>query len=253
MSLPKLNAPTFFLTIPSNKKNVKFRPFLVKEEKILLLVKESNNPEEILNAMEEIIDVCTFKQLNVSTLPIFDLEYMFMQLRGKSVGEVIEIAMRCLNEVDNERAVDDEPLKKPCNHKLEFKINIEDIKVHTPENHKNTFILDKENGIGITFKYPCINKLKETEKTAEEGTEDNIDTIIDLVDNIFDKDNVYEAKDIPKAEIKDFIESMTKSQFEMIIRDFFDSMPVISYTKKYKCPGCGYEGEYTFRGIVDFF
>jgi hypothetical protein len=248
-SLPKLNTPIHYMTIPSSKKKVKFRPFFVKEEKIMMMVKESTDVNEMADAMKSIIEACTFNKVDVNSLAIFDIEYMFLQLRSKSVGEIVELNMKCNNMVEIPKSHDHpagvDNATKPCGGIIPFVINIADIKVNFPENHSNTIIL--EDDIGITFKYPSIDTM------ATIDSDDEIELIVDLIDNIFDKDNVYDAKDTNREELKEFVENITNKQFVDIREKFFETMPSLEYTAKYKYVKCGYEDEYTFRGISDFF
>jgi len=253
MSLPKLSTPTHTLTIPSTKEKVKYRPFLVKEEKVMMLVKESKNAEEILNATKEVINACTFGVVNPDKLAIFDIEYIFLQLRSKSVGEMIELNMKCLNKVDLPKS-DDHPAgvdaeQRECGGTVPFSIDLSKIEVVVPEGHNKSIILDGD--IGITFKYPSIDIMYSIEKIDSYGGD--IDLIVDLVDNIFEGDNVYDAKDTSREELIEFVESITSKQFITIREQFFDKIPTLEHTVKYTCPVCGVDSEYTFRGITDFF
>ncbi len=240
MTLPVLKTPTYELTVPSTKEVIKYRPFLVKEEKILLMVKEAKDTKEILRAMKDIIYACTFEKVDPETLSLFDIEYIFMQLRAKSVGEKIELEMRCVRKVDDS--------KEECGGVVPFIINIDDIEVKFAEKHNNVIVLDEEEGVGITLRYPSISTVIDIDTTGDE-----VKTVAGLVENIFDTDNVYDAKDIEPGKIVEFIENLTKKQYEKIKTEFFDTIPVLEHTVTYKCPKCGQKGEYTFRGITDFF
>lgn len=246
MSLPVLNTPTYSLTIPSTKKKVKYRPFLVREEKIMLLVKESKDSSEMLNAIKDVVKACTFNVVDPEKLSTFDLEYIFLQLRSKSVGETIELVMRCTNQVpeSTEEGFGDKMVE--CGGKIEFAIDISKINVNFPENHSNIVMV--EDTIGITFKYPSMDTLEELEKGMSE-----FDVIVSLIDNIFDKDNVYDAKDSTKQQLVDFIESLTNQQYNKIMSTFFETMPSLEHTQEFKCKKCGNKGSYTFRGVADFF
>jgi endogenous inhibitor of DNA gyrase (YacG/DUF329 family) len=243
--LPKLDTPTFFLNVPSTKKKTKYRPFCMKEEKILMLIKEAKDTDSMVQGMKDIINACTFGKLDSDSLAVFDIEYIFLQLRSKSVGEMVELEMRC-QEVHN----DEDGNKKQCPGVIPIQIDISKIKVKFPKDHNNTFILDKKNGIGIKFKYPTIDTMKMIE---DNDKTDDFEFIIELVDSIFDADNVYSANDIPREEIEEFIDSISSKDFIEIKKNFFDKMPMLSHTIKYTCPKCGKEDEYTFEGIADFF
>ena len=247
MSLPQLQVPSYFATVPSTKEKVKFRPFLNREEKILLMIKESTDDQEILQSMKDIINVCTFEKLDIDSLALFDLEYIFLQLRAKSVGEVIELSMKCINEVETEDSTPDDMKTKPCDGLIPLMINIKDIEVNFPKEHSKIIMLEKN--IGITMRYPSIDDadlLNEEEKS-------NIEVIIELLDNIFDENNVYEKKDTSIADIEEFIGNINQKQMEDIKNKFFYSIPSLEHTVKYTCSKCGNKGEYTFRGINDFF
>jgi len=251
MSLPKLSVPTFNLTIPSTGKTIKYRPFLSKEEKILMLIKESSNPEEIENVVKEVITACTFGEVDVETLASFDIEYIFLQLRSKAVGEVIELDMKCTNVIEEEK-IDEETgeviqKEKRCGNLVSFDINIKDIQVNIPEEHSKTIVF--ENNIGVTLRYPTS---KDTTKIEEIG-ENDIELMRYLLDNIFDSENVYDVKDTPKEEIDEFFDNIPTKYINKIREQFFINMPRLEYTAKYTCSKCKYEGEYTFVGLSDFF
>jgi hypothetical protein len=152
--------------------------------------------------------------------------------------------MRCDGDIETE-----EGDMKKCPGIIPIQVDISKIKVKFPEDHQNTFILDKDKGIGIKFKYPTIDTMKFVDK---ENTDD-LDFVIELVESVFDKDNVYPADEVPREEIVEFVENISSSDFINIKRQFFDSMPFMSHTVKYECPRCGKKGEYTFEGIADFF
>ena len=251
MGLPQLTVPTFTTTIPSTGKKIKYRPFLSKEEKILMLVKQSEDSEVILQAMKDIINVCMFEKINVDKLAIFDIEFLFLQLRSKAVGEIIEVDMKCNNMIDLPKADDHpagvDPEQKACGNLIPFVINIEDIKVKFNDQHSN--IIPLEEGIGITLKYPSIDDLK----MIEEQKESDIVIITNLLENIFDNDNVYDIAQTPPEEVQEFMDTINSKQVEKIREAFFYTMPSLEYTAKYKCSKCGNKGEYTFRGITDFF
>lgn len=253
MSLPKLTVPTFKLKIPSTGKEIKYRPFLSKEEKILMLVKQSDNSEMVMESMRDIINVCTFNTIDVDSLSIFDIEYIFLQLRAKSIGEIIDIDMKCNNKIDlplpegqNEWKEEDIS-KKLCGATIPFSINIDDIVVTTPTDHTNIIML--ENDIGVTMRYPSINDVK----MIEENADNDVNIIKELIVNIFDTDNVYEISDTSPEEFDEFVGTINAKQTEDIRKKFFYNMPTLEYVAKYTCPNCGSKGEYTFRGIHDFF
>lgn len=243
MNLPVLTTPTYELTIPSTKKVIKYRPFLVREEKIMLLVKESTDPKEMLGAMKEVIKSCTFGVIDPETLAIFDIEYIFLQLRSKAIGENVQIPMRCVNKVFGENPADG---MHECHNSIIFNIDISKINVLFPEGHSNVIMLS--DTVGITFKYPNM----ETTMRVENG-EDEFAIAVDLIENIFDVNNVYDAKDTTKEQLIEFIDNLSHDQYEKIMSTFFDSMPSLEHTENYTCSACGHKGSHTFRGISDFF
>lgn len=246
MSLPVLKTPTYFMTIPSTKKKVKYRPFLVQEEKILMMIKEGNDELEIINAMKELISVCTFNKLNVSELALFDIEYMFLQLRSKSVGEKEEIPMKCKNIIPSVEE-DDDSEGTECGNIIRFEVDLSKIKVKTPKDHTRNVII--EDDIGIIFKYPNIDSI-----TNIDDIESNpIEYIVSLIESIFDNDGVYDASTVNKKELIDWINKLTRKQFEQIQHQFFESMPTLEHNIKYTCDKCGYEGIVNFNSVSDFF
>lgn len=246
MALPRLSVPTYTLTVPSTKKKAKFRPFLSKEEKILMLVKQSESSEEILQAMKDIIDVCTFEKLDISKLALFDIEYIFLQLRAKSVGEVIDIDMKCNNQVDF-LSPEGESGKRECGGIVPFAININDIEVKIPKEHKRVIKLEKD--IGVTMRYPSVDDLE----MLEANQIDDIEIIKGLIENVFDKDTVYEASETREEELQEFVDNMSTKHLEKIREEFFFTMPTVSHEVHYTCSKCGAEGEYEFSGVNDFF
>lgn len=246
MALPKLTVPTYTLTVPSTKKKVKFRPFLSKEEKILMLVKQSNNQDEIMTAMKDVVNVCTFEKLDIEKLALFDIEYIFLQLRAKSIGEVIEVDMKCVNKVKHKDEFTGET-EKDCGGIIPFAINIEDIAVEFGKDHQKVIKLEKD--IGVTMRYPSVEDIE----MIESNKEDDIDIIAALIESIYDKDNVYEVAETKPEEFQAFVDNISSKQIEEIREKFFYTIPVLEHKAKYKCPKCSNEGEYTFRGMQDFF
>ena len=247
MGLPTIAVPQYNLTIPSSGKKVKYRPFLVKEEKILLLAMESEQKEEIINATRNIIENCVYGDIDVDTMPTFDMEYIFLQLRGKAKGEVVEIKYTC----------------PKCEGEIPIAINLDDIKVIKHKEHTNDIkIVDN---LGVIMKYPTLpvqEKLAELtkDKSAIEGL---FETMVHCVDYIYDNENTYPSKDHTQKEIYDFLESLTDKQFQKIAR-FFDTIPALKHDIELKCPNktkgkgkdkknCGYTEQITLEGLGSFF
>lgn len=237
MALPIINTPTYELIVPSTKQKIKFRPFLVKEEKALLIAQQSEDESVMFNTLKEVIKSCTLGNVNVDELAMFDIEYIFSQLRARSVGETVELVMKCTS-------CDDEK-----NNKTVVVIDLTQLEVTTPKDHKTDIkVADK---VGIKMKYPSLTTLIKMEK-AGESPEAMFDVIVDSIDYIYDENEVYHAKEQSRAELEQFIENLTQSQFEEI-QGFFASMPSFSKELNYKCPSCGYENHQVITGLNNFF
>jgi hypothetical protein len=242
MSLPVLKAPVYTITIPSTKEKVKYRPFTVKEENALLQARESDDNDTQVNTMIEVLRTCTFGKVDVDKLATFDIEYLFINIRAKSVGETVDISMKCRHVIDDTT----DPVKR-CGGIIPFSINLTEIKVNIVKKHtKSVMISDK---VGITFKYPSINALI----TSAKSDTDALQAMVSLVESIFEGDNIMEASSYSNEDLTSFIESIPSKKFKLIQEQFVDTMPVLSKTYKYKCLKCETEGEHTFEGMQDFF
>jgi len=230
MALPKLQTPTFELTLPSNGKKIRFRPFLVREHKILLTMAEAEN-DEVARIIRELVDVCTFKELKVQDLPHFDIEYIFMFLRAKSIGEAVDVVVNC-----------------ECGTKIETSFNIEDIKVEKPEGHTNKIQINKD--IGVEMRYPNIDEVVGIFSSSD--TQKVMDLIIANIKGIYDSKNYYEAVDQTKEEIQEFVYSLTKEQFDKIEK-FFTTSPKVVQTIECDCPSCGKHNVSKLEGLQNFF
>lgn len=232
MSLPTLNTPTYELVIPSTKKKVKYRPFVVKEEKVLLMALESEDDVQIANAIKDIITACVMtKGINVSDLASFDIEYLFLNIRGKSVGESIEMRILCPD--DNETEV---PIK----------INIDDIKVEFPEDHESQIQISED--LWVEMKYPGIDLFAVNEDTMD----DTFSLIGKSVKKIYNEEDVWDESTTTPEEFVQFIEQMNSKQFAKL-QKFFDSMPVLRHTIKVKNPKTKVNSNYTIQGLANFF
>ena len=236
MALPKLNTPTYELEIPSTDEKIKYRPFLVKEEKILLMAMESGKNEDIVQAVKDIVLACTFDKLDVSNLPMFDIEYIFLNIRAKSVGEISKLKL--LAPDDKKTYVDTE-------------INLTEVKVQVDDNHTNK--IELENDMGIIMTYPTIDSFMET--GIQTVTASNmLDIISSCILQIYEKkgEKVYNSKDQTKKELTEFIESMNTKQFKEV-QAFFDTMPKLKHTIKVKNPKTKKSSDVTLMGLNDFF
>ena len=236
MALPKINAPTYELEVPSTDEKLKYRPFLVKEEKILMIAMEENKQSTILEATKEIVKSCTFGKFDTSKAPIFDVEYIFLNIRAKSVGEVSTVNLRCLD--DNKTFVKTD-------------IDLTKVEVEMNKDHTNKVELTEEMGMIMT--YPTLDSFNEYEGTVVNAS-NMIDIIASCIVQIYDKggEEVFEAKDSTKKELIDFIEQLNSKQFADV-QKFFDTMPKLTHTVKIKNPKTKKESEITLTGLNDFF
>jgi len=242
--LPKVDVPIYELELPLSKKKTRYRPFLVKEEKILLMAMESEDENASVLAIKQIISNCCLDDnFDIDSLPLLDLEYMFLQLRARSVGEVVNLQYKCNNKVK-----DEEGNEKECNHIVPIDVNILDINPEINPNHTNEIKLSDK--LGIIMKYPSFKSLELTKDVSE--VEALMNVIVDSIDNIYDTENIYYAKDIQKKELVDFVESLTQDQFKKI-QNFFDTLPKIKKELKFECGKCGYNEEIEVEGIQNFF
>ena len=199
MALPTLETPTYELTLPSADLKVKFRPFLVKEEKILLQAIESNENNQITQALKDIVNACTFGQLNGENMPTFDLEYVFLQIRAKSVGEVAKLKMLC-------------PDDKTTYGEVE--IDLTKVNVQVDDDHTNNIVIDEEKNIGIIMKYPTIDSVDTSKTLKGMRTEQLFDMIATCMHEIYEGDKVHNVKDYSKDELHKFLESVDGKTFE---------------------------------------
>ena len=246
MALPRVNTPTYELKIPSTGQKVKYRPFLVKEEKILLMAMEDGKPNTMSKAMQDIISACTEGDLALKNLSPFDLEYFFLQIRGKSVGDIIDLTFRKPDSI--ECGEKNENCQEVCN----IQINIDDIKVDT-KRIKNSKI-ELSDSIGIKMNYPQFDMIQKfanlTDQTAK--TDDIFKVINECIEYIWDGDEIYKAKDATKKELTEFIESLSSSQFAKI-KDFLEGMPTLRHTVTWKCSKCERQAPLLLEGIDAFF
>ena len=236
MALPKLTTPTYELEIPSTDAKIKYRPFLVKEEKILMMAMESKKSSDIVQAVKEIVMECTFNKVNIDELPMFDVEYIFLQIRSKSGGEVSKLKLLCQD--DKETYVE-----------VELKLN--EVKVQVGDDHTNK--IDLDNGMGMIMTYPTINSF------SDSGIQDiNAGNMLEVISScilqIYEEDGkkTFDPKDQTKKELTEFIEQMNTKQFKKV-QSFFDTMPKLKHTIKLKNPKTKKESEITLTGLNDFF
>jgi len=237
MALPRPPVPTYELELPSNGKTIKYRPFLVSEEKILLMAMESEDEKQITNAVKDIVKACVMTRgIKIEELASFDIEYLFLNIRGKSVGEEVQMKITCTD--DNETEVD-------------YTLDLSTVEVQKDPTHTNKIMLDDTTG--IVMKYPGMEQFIQTQIMMKSlNAEEVFDIIVDSVHQIFSGEDVFEAKTTPKKEIEEWLGGMTSKQFEKV-KDFFATMPRLSHTFKITNPNTGVESDYTIEGLVNFF
>ena len=236
MALPKLTTPVYELVIPSTDDKIKYRPFLVKEEKLLLIAMESGKQEEVVEAVRGIVEECTYNKLNLGSLPMFDVEYIFLNIRAKSVGEISEVRMLCPD--DNETYANAE-------------VNLSEVIVQVEEGHTNKIELTDEMGMYMT--YPTINSFVTTGIT-EVSASNMLSIIASCIAQIYDKkgEEVFDAKDQTTEELIEFVEQLNTTQFRAV-QNFFDTMPKLKHEITIKNPKTGVESNVMLQGLADFF
>ena len=238
MSLPKIATPTYELEIPSTKKKIKYRPFLVKEEKILLLAMETNDPKEIAESVKNVINNCIINRgVKVEALPTFDIEYLFLNIRGKSVGEEVEVMVTC---------PDDEETQVP------MVINLDEIKVVQNPKHNRDIKLDDE--LTLRMKYPSLNEFVKSNFSNEEdmSIDDTFGMITGCIEQIYSEEESWASSDSTPKELREFLEQLTSTQFKEI-ETFFETMPKLAHTITIKNPKTGVESDVTLEGLTSFF
>ena len=236
MALPKLTTPTYELEIPSTDEKIKFRPFLVKEEKILMMAMESKKSADIVQAVKEIVEECTFNKININDMPMFDIEYIFLQIRSKSVGEVSKLKVLCPDDGKTYANLD---------------LDLNEVKVQVGDDHTNKIELN--NGMGIIMKYPTIDSFKES-GIQDINASNMLEVIGGCILQIYEEEGkkVYDPKDQTKKELTDFIEQLTTEQFKHI-QKFFDTMPKLKHEITVKNPKTKKDNKITLTGLNDFF
>lgn len=250
-NLPQPKTSIFNFTNPLTGEKIKFRPFVAKEEKILLMAKESGDEEMIMSETRNVVKACTFDAIDIETLPTFMIEYAFLQIRARSVSETARIKLECINDIKTPSEFPGEdPAITKCGGTFTIEINLLDVQVKIPEGHTNKVIIDDEQQIGICFKYPTVEVARELKNVSHL---DMAAHLCPLVDYIYDANSVYPAIGENPEDLIKYIDNLERKAIERIMKQFVLTIPMIEYEHKYKCPKCGMEGKYTFRGIKDFF
>ena len=236
MALPKLTTPTYELEIPSTDEKIKYRPFLVKEEKILMMAMESKTSSDITQAVKDIVSECTFNKVKIDDMPMFDVEYIFLNIRSKSVGEVSKLKLLCPD--DNKTYADVE-------------VNLSEVKVQVGDDHTNKIELG--NGMGMIMKYPTIDSFKES-GIKDINPNNMLEVISTCILQIYEEEGkkVYDTKDQTKKEVTDWIEQLNSKQFKDV-QNFFETMPKLKHEITIKNPKTKKESKIILNGLNDFF
>jgi hypothetical protein len=239
MPLPKISAPTYELELPSTGKKIRYRPFLVREEKILIMALESEDMKQITSAIVQILNDCILTRgVKIKELSTFDIEYLFLNIRAKSVGESVEVNVTCPD--DGETSV-------------QMEIDIDTIKVQKDKKHKNIIKLD--DTLSMKLKYPSLDQFVENNFEYNDETNDvnkSMTMIASCIEMVYDSEESWNASDCTKKELEEFIEQLNSKQFKEI-EDFFTTMPKLSHTIKVKNPNTGVESEVVLEGLASFF
>lgn len=239
MALPLQSTPTYNLTIPSLNKSVRFRPFLIKEEKSLLIAQQSEDLMIMIDTLKSVIKDCTLDKIDVEKLATFDIEYIFTQIRAKSVGETVDLIVQCDTDHGEQ------------NEKARVKLSIDLSTIEVEKDPKHTNKIELFGDVGMVLRYPTIEIMKRMEK-ADDNLESIFQIVADSVDYIYQGEEIFYAKETPREEIIQFLENLTSEQFSKV-NDFFTTMPRIKKDIEYKCPLCGREHKKTLEGLQSFF
>lgn len=237
MALPVISAPTYEVIVPSTKETIKYRPFLVKEEKALLIAQQSENPITMVNTLKGVIKSCTLDKIDVDTLAIFDIEYLFAQIRAKSVGENVSLIFKC-DTCDDEKA------------RVKREIDLTTLAVNFPEGHQKNIQLFGD--VGVMMKYPSIDIVNEFENIEENDIETIFKIICKCVDFIYDGDEIHYTKDQKLSDVEQFINNLTQEQFKEL-QKFFETMPKLKHDIEYDCPVCSKHHNVSLEGLDGFF
>lgn len=234
MTLPQLTTPEFQTKLPSTQETIHYRPFLVKEEKMLLMAQQGKDQKEILSVVFNILESCIKTPLEVRKLAPFDIEWLFLQLRAKSVGEIIDLKLK--------------HLKEECGGMTDVEININDVKVHFPEKKDDVVMMDQN--IGLKMRYPSVEMVDPDKFNNDPDIKDIFGLLDKCIVNVFDAEKVY--NEFTSAELQTFLENLDQKQFQKIV-DFFNNTPKIKHEVEYKCAKCGEIVKYPLEGLLDFF
>ena len=236
MPLPKISTPTYDLTIPSSGKKIKYRPFLVKEEKVLIIAMESQDDKQIAQAVKDVLDSCILtKGISVDKLATFDIEFLFLNIRGKSVGEEVEVLVTC---------PDDDKTKVPV------RVNLDHIKIVKSDEHQRDISLDDK--LFMRMKYPAMGEFVKNNFSVDTQVDDTFDLVCSCIEQVYSEDESWSASDCTKEELNEFLEQLDSKQFKKIEK-FFETMPKLSHTIKVINPNTKVENKIVLEGLNAFF
>tara|TARA_B100001093_G_scaffold520452_1_gene616112 strand:- start:6565 stop:7272 length:708 start_codon:yes stop_codon:yes gene_type:complete len=234
MALPKMTVPKYSVMLPSTGQELQMRPYLVREEKILMIALESNDPQQISTAVQNIILSCVEGIEDMNALTVFDIEKLFLELRSVSVGETVDLRVKC----------------EECETENDASVNLKEVELSDYEEGLN--VIQLNDSIGIELKYPTVNDITNIDAETLNSVEGMMELIINCIVSIFDQDNVYNARNEKEQDLKDFIDSLNSAQFKMI-QKFFETTPVLKHHIEFKCENCGHDNCIELKGLNSFF
>lgn len=238
--LPKLDVPIYETKLISNGQAIRYRPFLVKEQKLFLMANESEDSKDTINAIKQVLRNCILDEIDIDSMATFDIEYVFLQLRARSVGEVVNLKFTCNNTIEEE---------KKCLNAVNIDVNVLDIEPTLNPEHSNKVQISEK--IGVVMKYPTFNSV-DILGLDTDNMDEILNVIISCIDYIYDEDKIYYAKDTPKKDLVEFVENMKQSDLEKISK-FFDTLPKIKKEVDFDCKKCGYHEKIMLEGVQSFF
>ena len=242
--LPKIDVPIYETKLVSSGKTIRYRPFLVKEQKLFLMAAESEDVKDTINAIKQVINNCVVDEIDVENLPTFDIEHLFIQLRARSINEVVNLAFNCNNKIKDEKEEEE-----TCGNMVKFDLNL--LEIEPTKNDKHTNKVEITDKLGIVLKYPTFNAVNKLDVNSDD-MEQILDVIVNCIEYIYDEDQIYYAKDTTKEELIEFVENMKQSDLEKV-QNFFNTLPKIKKDLQFKCNKCGYEENIVVEGIQSFF
>jgi DNA-directed RNA polymerase subunit M/transcription elongation factor TFIIS len=242
--LPKIDVPIYNVKLLSNGKNLRFRPFTVKEEKLFLMANENEDLDNVVDTIKQILNNCVLDDFQVDSLPLFDIEHLFLNIRARSISEVVNLKYKCNNNVLDEETKEE----KKCNNVVEIDLNILEVEPEKQEGHTNKIEITEK--MGVVMKYPSFETIKKFD--VENEADSIIKITVNCIDYVYDSNSIYYAKDSTEEELIEFVESMQAKDLEKI-KTFFDTMPKMKRDIDFKCNKCGHEEKIELEGIQNFF